>query len=125
MRGRIGPNLELDDLRQCSIAGLAVEWHAVAIGRSDGAALPAGIRVIDAAIDVLGEEAKPIRHSHVVAKARRVELIDPGVVARLGAAGNYGPGNGVSVQPSGQSFPSAACGPLSGPLHLRPSNAPR
>jgi len=52
-----------------------------------------------------------------------VELVDPGVIARLGAASrhilNCGPGNRNERPPFGQSLPSAACGPLSGPLHLR------
>ena len=34
---------------------------------------------------------------------------------------NCGPGILNSVQPSGQSLPLAASGPLSGPLHLRRS----
>src|SRR5579871_6611654 len=109
MRKRIGTELELDDLRQRALAGLAMERRAVAVRRPQGAALPAGVRVIDAAVDPLGEEAERIGDPHVdplavnerhqrlvgvaggqrniVAKAERVLLIDPGVVARLGAAG--------------------------------------
>src|SRR5262249_4745537 len=100
--------LELDDLWRRSLAGFTMERRAVAIGRPQAAALPAGIRIVNAAINPLGEEAERIRDAHVdplavhqrhqrlvgvagrerhvVAKAERVLLVDPGVIARLGAA---------------------------------------
>src|ERR1700730_10851010 len=107
-RQRVRADLELIDLRRRSLAGLAMERRAVAVRRPERAALPAGVRIVDAAIDPLGEEAERIGddhvdplavderhqrlvavaggHRNVVAKAGRVLLVDPGVVARLGAA---------------------------------------
>src|SRR5258707_14294710 len=85
-----------------------MEWCPVAVRRPQTTALPAAIRIVDAAIDPLGEEAERIGDAHVdplaiderhqrfvgitgrqrnvVAKAERVLLVDPGVIARLGAA---------------------------------------
>src|SRR6185437_2705200 len=81
--------------------------RAVAARRPDAARLPAAIRIVDAAVHPLGVEAHRIGHAHhhpfavdqrkqrvvlvagrdrhVLAEAERVVLIDPGVVARLGA----------------------------------------
>ena len=75
--------------------------------RPQAAALPAGVRIVDAAIEALGIEAHRVgdaQHDHlavlerdkavvevggghrnVLAEPERVVLIDPGVVARLGA----------------------------------------
>src|SRR5262249_3216295 len=105
---RVRADLELVDLRRGALAGFAMERRAVAVGRPQRAALPAGIRVVDATVDPLGEEAERIRNAHVdplavderhqrlvavargqrhvVPEAGRVLLVDPGVVARLGAA---------------------------------------
>src|SRR5258706_5462040 len=85
-----------------------MERRAVSVGRPDAAALPARIRIVDAAVHPLGKEAERIRHPHVdplavnpghqrlvgIARGHRdvgaeagcVELVDPGVIARLGAA---------------------------------------
>ena len=58
------------------------------------------------------------RHRDVVAKAERVVLVDPRMVARLGLLSPMplkpGPGYLWNVRPSGQWLP-VACGPLSGP----------
>src|SRR4029450_5417225 len=81
--------------------------RAIAAGRPKAAAPPAGIRIVDAAIEALGIEAHWIgdadgdhlavfgggnalhqigaRHRNVLAEPERVVLIDPGVIARLGA----------------------------------------
>src|SRR6201999_2739079 len=78
---------------------------AVAIGGPKPAALPAGIRIVDAAVEALGVEAKRIRHAdrdhlavlqrdeavlqvrgghrNVFAETEGVVLVDPRVVARL------------------------------------------
>src|SRR5258706_2796202 len=86
-----------------------MEHGPLAIGGPQALALPAGIGIIDAAIDVFREEAHRIGHGdadelavdqredpaveiahgdgHVFAKAEGVELVDPGVIARLGTAG--------------------------------------
>src|SRR5205085_4011971 len=83
-------------------------WRAIAIGGPQTAAFPAGVRIIDAAVESLGVEAERIghadrdhlavlvesdeavhqvggRHRDVVAEPEGVVLVDPRVVARLGA----------------------------------------
>ena len=107
VRKRVRTNLELDDLGRRSLAGFTMEWCPVAVRRPQTTALPAAIRIVDAAIETFGVEAERIRNAqhdhlavdecgetvvlicrrnrHVLAEAARVVLIDPGVVARLGA----------------------------------------
>ena len=105
---RIRTNLEFDRLGLGSLAGFAMERSPVSIGRPDATALPAGVRIVDAAIHPLGEEAERIRNPHVHplavhprhqrfvgvasghrdigAESGRIELVNPRIVARLGAA---------------------------------------
>src|SRR5687768_14807095 len=81
--------------------------RAIAVGGPEAAALPAGARIVNAPVEALRIEPQRIRHPqddhlsvlecdqavveiagrhrHVVAQAERVVLIDPRVVARLGA----------------------------------------
>src|SRR6185369_11373112 len=82
--------------------------RAITVRRPQAAALPAGIRIVDAAVEALGVEAERVwhadrdhlavlvegdeavhqvggRHRDVVAKPEGVVLVDPRVVARLGA----------------------------------------
>src|ERR1700722_16942708 len=117
---RIGAKLELHYLGQGSLAALVVERRPVAIGGPQAAALPAGIGIVDAAIEALGEEAHGIGDAqldefsvqenveririvsggdrHVLAQAERVVLIDPGVIARFGAAG-FGLADAFELRP--------------------------
>src|SRR5262249_16989869 len=82
-------------------------WRPIAFGRPQAPALPAGLRIVDAGVEALGVEAERIgyaqrhhlavdegreavvfirgRDRHVIAETNRIVLIDPGVVARLGA----------------------------------------
>src|SRR5258707_4484199 len=106
---RIGAKLEAYGARTILLAAFEMEHGALAIGGPQALAVPAGIGIIDAAIDVYREEAHRIGHGdadelavdqredpaveiahgdgHVFAKAEGVELVDPGVIARLGTAG--------------------------------------
>src|SRR5262249_25566672 len=83
--------------------------RAVAVGAPQPATFPAGIRVVDAAVEALGVEAHRIRdadrhhlpvlerdeavaqvrgrHRHVLAEPDRVVLVNPGGVARIEAGG--------------------------------------
>src|SRR4051812_10083251 len=103
MRERIRAQLKLYELRRLALAAFAMEWRAVAGARPHATAFPAAIRVVDTAVDQLGEEAHGIGHDevdhlavlerddrlvliaggkrNVLAEAQRVMLIDPGVVA--------------------------------------------
>src|SRR5688572_31281135 len=97
MRGeRLGAPAALDEPR-C----------AVAVGGPEPATLPAHLRIVDAPVEAFGVVAHRIRHAqrdhaavgvgdetvvqvagghrYVVAEAERVVLVDPRVVARLGA----------------------------------------
>src|SRR5882724_3945390 len=104
----IGTELKLDDLARRPLAAFDVEGCSGGVGGPEPLAFPAGIRVVDAAVHPLGVEAHgvgdakddelsvhegeepligvPGADRHVPAQAEGVELIDPGVVARLGAA---------------------------------------
>src|SRR5262249_26244201 len=102
---RIGPQLELHHLAGRALAAFDVIGRAARIGRPQTFAFPASIWIIDAAIETLGVEAHRIRHAqrdelavhqrldrirqiagrhrHILAEPEGIELIDPGVVARL------------------------------------------
>src|SRR5689334_5320360 len=108
VRQRIGPQLKVHHLARRALAGLHVPGRACAHRGPEAAALPAGVRIVDAAVHPLRVEAHRIRNAHhdelavlqreqrfrfvarvdrrVGAESERVELIDPGVVAALGAA---------------------------------------
>src|SRR5262249_2293141 len=127
---RIGAQLEVHDQR--ARQGLArrsgarrvdafdVHGRAVAGRHPQPPALPPGLRIVDAAVDALGEEAHRIRHAQlndlsvgqggqrirkmagadrdVPAQAEDVVLVDPGVVRALGSAlpaGERWPGNRI------------------------------
>src|ERR1700732_3064683 len=104
---RIRPKLEMHHYGGAALAALFEPGRPVAAGRPQSAALPAGIGIIDAPVEPLGVEAHRIRHAqrdhlavlecdqavveiasrhwNIVAKPEGVVLIDPAVVARLGA----------------------------------------
>src|SRR5262245_51248500 len=107
MRKRVRAKLEVHDDRLLALPTFHEPRRAVAAGRPEAAPLPAGCRVVDATIEALGVEAERVRnaqhhhlavlerdqavvevagrHRHVLAEAERVVLVDPRVVARLGA----------------------------------------
>src|SRR6516162_637434 len=107
VRQRIGPHLNVYGARLCALAAFLQPRRAVAVRAPQPAALPAGVRVIDSAVQALGKEAQRIgdaQHDHlpilergeavievgrrdrdVLAKPHRVVVVHPGVVARLGA----------------------------------------
>src|SRR5262249_25952754 len=105
-RQRIRPHLDVYSARLGALAAFLQPRCAVAVRAPQAAALPAGIRVIDAPVQALGKEAQRVgyaQHDHlpvlerseavikvgrrdrnVLAKPHRVMLVYPGVVARLG-----------------------------------------
>src|SRR6185436_7359713 len=107
MRQRVRADLEVHDDGLLALPALHEPWRAVAARGPEATALPAGRRVVDAPVEALGVEAERVRdaqhdhlsvlecdqavvevagrHRHVLAEAERVVLVDPGVVARLGA----------------------------------------
>ena len=107
VRERIGAQLEVHDDGLLALAAFHEPRRPVPAGRPQPAALPAGVRIVDAPVEPLGVEAQRVRHAqqdhlavlerdqavvevggrhrHVLAEPERVVLVDPGVVARLGA----------------------------------------
>ena len=106
----IGSNLEVDHFRVRPFSRLAVEWRARAPGGPHALPLPAGLGIVEASIHPFGIETHRIRHPQygelaihqgdqrvrgiagndrrVLAQPQRIELIDPDVVVRVGAAGS-------------------------------------
>src|SRR5438128_1311147 len=104
---RIGPDLDMHGARFRALAALHQPGCAVAARTPEPAAFPARARIVNAPVEALGKEAERIgntQHYHlpilegdeavvevgcgdrnVFAEADRVVVIDPGVVARLGA----------------------------------------
>src|SRR6185312_7934084 len=104
---RVGPHLNLYGQRLCTFAAFLEPGRAVTGRRPKAAAFPATVRIVDAAVQALGIEAHRVwntQHHHlavlqrneavvevgrrdwnIVSKSKRVVLIDPGVIARLGA----------------------------------------
>src|SRR5581483_939553 len=96
--------------------------RAIAVRRPQAAPFPAGARIVDAAVEPFRVEPERIRHAkddhlavrprdqavvqvprrhrYVVAEAKRVVLIDPRVVARLGAvlADSLEPRTGILLE---------------------------
>src|SRR6266403_354633 len=97
----------MDDDGLLALAAFHEPRRAVSAGRPQPAALPAGRRIVDAPVEALGVKPQRIRHAqhdhlavlerdesvvevarrhwHVLAETERVVLVDPRVVARLGA----------------------------------------
>src|SRR5215212_189593 len=55
LRRRVGPHLELHQLARVPLAAFGVERSARRVGREDRLALPAAVRVVDAAVHALRE----------------------------------------------------------------------
>src|SRR5262245_12210167 len=105
LRKRIRPKLHLHDLACCSLATFDVEGSSGAVGRPKSLTLPTHIGVVDASIHPLGVETHGIGNTqsdelavdqseqrlvgvaggdrHVLPQPKRVELVNPRVVARL------------------------------------------
>src|SRR6266568_2021493 len=119
---RIGPQLDMHGARLAALAALHQPGGAIAVGAPQPAAFPAGIAVVDAPVEALGIEAHRVRdaqhdhlpvlerheavvevgggHGNVLAEPQRVVLVDPGVIARLGAviAEAFETGAGILVE---------------------------
>src|SRR5690349_15438994 len=100
MRQRIGTNLNVYRERPRAFSKLVEPGRAVTAGAPKAAALPAGIRVVDARIQTLGVKSHRVWHPHqdhlpvfeadeailevgsrdrnVLSKPHRVVLVDPG-----------------------------------------------
>ena len=96
---RVGAQLEVRRQRLRALAPFNQPRRAVAVGRPQAAAFPAGFCIVDATVKPLGVEAKRIghaqvqhlavlerdqavieiasRHGDVLAKPERVVLVDP------------------------------------------------
>src|SRR6266550_4885793 len=107
LRQWIRPQLDVHGARARALAALHQPGCAVAVGAPQPAALPATIRIVDAAVEALGVETHRIRdadrhhlpvlerdeavaqvcgrHRNVLAEPERIVLVDPGVVARFHA----------------------------------------
>src|SRR5882672_2658152 len=107
VRERVGPQLEVHRDRLLALPALHEPRRAITAGGPQPAALPARARIVDAPVEPLGVEPERVRHAqqdhlavlerdeavveiggghrHVLAEPERVVLIDPRVVARLGA----------------------------------------
>src|SRR4051812_6677171 len=100
VRERIRAKLEVRRQRFRALAAFDQPWRAVAVGGPQTTTFPAGVRVVDAAVEALGVEAERIgnadrhhlavlaqrdktvhqvggRHWNVIAKAEGVVLVDP------------------------------------------------
>src|SRR5262249_36096739 len=100
--------LEMCGLRPVFLSAFEVKHGSCAGSGPQPFAFPAGVRNVDAPVDILREEAARIRNSegdnrsvherknsvveiahgygHVLAEPKCVESVNPGVVARLGAS---------------------------------------
>src|SRR4029078_4957589 len=104
---RIRADLDMNGTRARALAAFHQTRRAIAIGAPGSATFPAGVRIVDAAVEPFGIEPHRVRdtqHDHlavlqgneavvevgggdrnVLAEPNRIVLIDPGVVARLDA----------------------------------------
>src|SRR3954467_15911948 len=62
MRQRIGPQLEMRRQRLRALAAFDQPRRAIAVRRPQATALPAGVRIVDTAVEALGVEAERVRH---------------------------------------------------------------
>src|SRR5207244_13596290 len=107
VRQRIGPKLDVHGARHRALAAFLEPGRAVAVRAPQPAAFPPGIGIVDTPVKTLGVEAEGIGnpdrdhlavlqrheavpeigggHRDVLAKSGRIMLVDPGVIARLGA----------------------------------------
>src|SRR5436190_789318 len=107
LRQWIRPQLEVYCERLLALAAFAQPWRAIAAGRPQAAAFPAGVRVVDASIEALCIKTQRVRntkddhlsvlhcdqavvliarrHRDVFTEPERIVLVDPGVVTRFGA----------------------------------------
>src|SRR5262245_31294630 len=145
---RVGAQLEVHGDRLLALAALHEPRRTVSARGPEPPALPARIRIVDAAVEALRVEAERIghaqqdhlavlerdetvvqirrRHRHVRAEAEGVVLIDPGIVARLGAVltDSLKAGAGVLIEgPALRAMIASGRGPVERALALAPVEA--
>src|SRR5262249_42581886 len=158
MGQRVRPQLEVHDQRAGQglarrartgrVDALDVRRGAVAGGHPQSFAFPAGIRIVDAAIHALGEEAHGIGDAQfndlaigqgvqrireitgtdggVRAQAQDVVLVHPGIIGRLGGtvpAGERGSWDGIERPAFGAQVALRRSWPVQGSLALAPVEA--
>src|ERR1700704_2822985 len=118
---RIGPKLDVHGTRHRALAAFLEPGRAVAVRAPQSAAFPPSVGIVDPPVKTLGVEAERIGnpdrdhlavlqrhetvteigggHRDVLAKSGRIVLVDPGVIARLGAvlADAFEAGAGVLI----------------------------
>src|SRR5271154_1310048 len=60
---RIGPQLEVQPLAHGALPGLGVKHRSSRVGRPKSLALPSSLRIVDAAVEALGEESDRIGYA--------------------------------------------------------------
>src|SRR6266576_3524656 len=81
MRQRIRPDLDVYSARLGALAAFLQPRRAVAVRAPQSAALPAGVRVVDSAVQALGKEAQWVRdaqHDHLPVLERGEPVIEVG-----------------------------------------------
>src|SRR3954469_17241009 len=148
LRERIRAELEMRGERSGAFAALDQPRRPIAVGRPQPASLPAAVRIVDAAVQPFRVEPERVRDAqhdhasvrvrdqavvqvaggqrHVAAEAEGVVLIEPRVVARLGAVLANAAESGTGVLMARPAFGALIAGGLRAverPLALAPIEA--
>ncbi len=81
LRQRVWTYLDMHGARFRTLAALHHPWHAIAAGAPQSAALPAGVWVVNASVEALGEKAQRVRdaqHHHLPVLESNESVIEIG-----------------------------------------------